>query len=338
MSHDQGVQNKKVTFDNVETIIPPHVLSVKILDDHKKLSFINNSEPNPTTPQIIQSAEEYSSQGVKHSSSVHTPEHKLWDESRALHELEILKEEAKKKISDPSLRYKIIETMVKLTKQLKREGKYPDKNALKKGKKRAKDRINDINLVAGKRKQKKKKPIPNSTQPLKTTSSSTAPLSAKNRKRRRQWNKKKLEKGMRVSVPTKIFDGDIPGSWSSGKPRLTFGIIRKVEEGKQVEILWDGESKLDPAYFPHYVDVTPAPHKVDIDAIMSVLELGGVPDFESKAQKTSWPKDFFEAMMRDDWRDWIESIKKEQDGWNDNDATTEVPRREMEQGASVIPL
>jgi hypothetical protein len=105
-----------------------------------------------------------------------------------------------------------------------------------------------------------------------------------------------------------------------------------------VKILWDGESKLDPAYFPCYVDVTPAPHKVDIDTIMSVLELGRLPDFESKAQKTSWPKDFFEAMIRDDWRDWIASIKKEQDGWNDNDATTEVLRKEMEQGTSVIPL
>ena len=140
MSHDQGVQNREVTFDNVETIIPPHVVSVKILDDHKKLNFINDSEPNPTTPQIIQSAEEYSSQGVKHS-SVHSPEHKLWDESRALNDLQALKEEAEKKISDPSLRYKIIETMVKLTKELKLEGKFPDKNALKKGKKRAKDRI-----------------------------------------------------------------------------------------------------------------------------------------------------------------------------------------------------
>ena len=337
MSHDQGVQSKKVEFDDVETIIPPHVLSVKTLDDHKKLSFINKSEPNPTTQQVIQSAEEYSSQGVKHS-SVHSPEHLLWDESRALHDLQALKEEAEKKISDPSLRYKIIETMVKLTKQLKMEGKFPDKNSLKKGKKKAKDRIDEINVVTGKRKSKNKTPIPNTTPLKKTTTSATTSLSAKKRKHRRKWNKKKLVKGMRVSVPTKIFDGDIPGSWSSGKPRLTYGIISKVEEGRQVEVLWDGESKLDPAYFPYYVDVTPAPHKVDIDAIMSMLELGGIPEFESKAQKSSWPKDFFEAMLRDDWRDWIGSIKKEQDGWNDNDATTEVPRREMELGASVIPL
>jgi len=37
------VQSKKVTFDKEETIIPPHVTSVKILDNHKKLSFINKS-------------------------------------------------------------------------------------------------------------------------------------------------------------------------------------------------------------------------------------------------------------------------------------------------------
>ena len=267
------MQSKKVTFDKEETIIPPHVTSVKILDNHKKLSFLNKSEPNPTTQQIIQSAEEYSSQGVKHSSA-HSPEHLLWDESRALQDLQALKEEAEKKISDPSLRNKLIEEMVKLTKQLKMEGKFPDKNSLKKGKKRSKGSIDEDNVVSGKRKSKKKTPIPNSPPPKKDTSPTATHLPSKKRKRHRKWNKKKLVKGMRVSVPTKIFDGDTPGSWSSGKPRLTYGIISKVEKGRQVEILWDGESKLDPAYFPYYVDVTPAPHKVDIDTIMSVLELG----------------------------------------------------------------
>jgi hypothetical protein len=185
VSKEQGVHNKEeADDDNEESIVPSHVTSVKILDDHKKLSFINNSEPNPTTPQIIQSAEEHSSQGVKHS-SVHSPEHLLWDESRARHGLQALKEEAEKKMSDPSLRHKIIETMVKLTKQLKMEGKFPDKNSLRKGKKRAKDRIDEINVVTGKRKLKKKTPIPNSTPLKETTTSATRHLSAKKRKRRR---------------------------------------------------------------------------------------------------------------------------------------------------------
>jgi hypothetical protein len=95
--------NEKTDNDNGESIIPSHVTSVKILDDHKKLSFINNSEPNPTTSQIIQSAEGHSSQGVKHS-SVHSPEHKLWDDSRALHDLQALMEEAVKE-EDPDSKF-----------------------------------------------------------------------------------------------------------------------------------------------------------------------------------------------------------------------------------------
>ena len=334
MSKDQGVQNDE---DNDEHTVPSHPPSVKSLDNHQKLSYLNNPEPNPTTREIVKSAEQCSSQGVNHS-SVHVPEHLQWDESRALNDLEALKAEAEKKIGNPSLRSQIVENIVKLTKQLEMEGKYPAKNALKRGKKRSKDRIDQANVVTVKRKSKKKTPIQETTPQKKHEKSASTPTSSKKRKRRRIWNKKKLVKGVRVSVPTKIFDGDTPGSWSTGKPRLTYGIIHKVEEGRQVEILWDGESKLDPAYFPYYVDVTPAPYKVDIDTVMSILELGGVPEFETKAQKTSWPKDFFEALLRDDWRDWVESIKKEQDGWNDNDATTEVLRREMELGASVIPL
>jgi hypothetical protein len=62
-------------------------------------------------------------------------------------------------MSDPSLRHEMVEEMVKLTKELKMEGKFPDKSALKKGKKRAKDRIDEINVVTGKKKLKNKTPI-----------------------------------------------------------------------------------------------------------------------------------------------------------------------------------
>jgi hypothetical protein len=87
VSKEQGVHNnEEADNDNEESIVPSHATSVKILDDHKKLPFINNSEPNPTTPQTIQSAEECSSQGVKHSSA-HSPEHKPWYGSRALNDM-----------------------------------------------------------------------------------------------------------------------------------------------------------------------------------------------------------------------------------------------------------
>ena len=41
--------------------------------------------------------------------------------------------------------------------------------------------------------------------------------------------------------------------------------------------------------------------------------------FESDT-KLPWPKHFFDALMRSDWRKWMEATKKEMAGWDDNDA------------------
>ncbi len=33
-----------------------------------------------------------------------------------------------------------------------------------------------------------------------------------------------------------------------------------------------------------------------------------------------WPKDFFEVLVRSDWCKWVEAVKKEIAGWDDNRA------------------
>ena len=40
------------------------------------------------------------------------------------------------------------------------------------------------------------------------------------------------------------------------------------------------------------------------------------------------PKNFFEALMRDDWRQWIEAFRKEKQGFILNDVFEEVDRKE----------
>jgi hypothetical protein len=43
-------------------------------------------------------------------------------------------------------------------------------------------------------------------------------------------SKRFLQVGMRISIPTTAFDGDSKGSWSSGKPERTFGIIKSINK------------------------------------------------------------------------------------------------------------
>jgi hypothetical protein len=59
------------------------------------------------------------------------------------------------------------------------------------------------------------------------------------------------------------------------------------------------------------------------------------PDINSGG---NWPKDFYEALVRPDWRLWVEAVKSENESWNTFDACEEIPYGNIISGASVIPL
>ena len=143
---------------------------------------------------------------------------------------------------------------------------------------------------------------------------------------------------MRVSIPTIAFDGDVPGSWSNGKPALTFGHLLGWKKNRRATVLWEGQKKVNPKENPMLHELTHAPLKTSIDSIMISLEIRSIPAFKPTDQDGAWPKNFLEALVRSDWRDWVLAVQKETNGWNDNDTTTEIPWQDMAQGATVIPL
>ncbi len=55
-------------------------------------------------------------------------------------------------------------------------------------------------------------------------------------------------------------------------------------------------------------------------------------------ETTNLPRDFFEALIREDWRDWVSAVKAEIDSWSMFEAATVVPYQSMARGASIIPL
>ena len=67
--------------------------------------------------------------------------------------------------------------------------------------------------------------------------------------------------------------------------------------------------------------------KANIIGIIVMLTEGSQMNVDVKAVssgKESWPKDFFEVLVRKDWRLWVEALKKELAGWDVNDAVTVV--------------
>jgi hypothetical protein len=50
------------------------------------------------------------------------------------------------------------------------------------------------------------------------------------------------------------------------------------------------------------------------------------------------PRDFYEALVRPDWREWVQAVKDEIESWEAFQAYEEVNYHAIEKGASVIPL
>ena len=47
---------------------------------------------------------------------------------------------------------------------------------------------------------------------------------------------------------------------------------------------------------------------------------------------------FFEALVKSDWREWVQAVKREISSWLDFDAYDEIKYSEKTPGASIVPL
>jgi hypothetical protein len=68
------------------------------------------------------------------------------------------------------------------------------------------------------------------------------------------------------------------------------------------------------------------------------LLVQGKPIKKKKKEESGFPKDFFEVLVREDWRKWVEAVKKELEAWDDNNAVEEVDITSVPVTAKTVPL
>jgi hypothetical protein len=81
--------------------------------------------------------------------------------------------------------------------------------------------------------------------------------------------------------------------------------------------------------------------KVNMVSLIMMLSDTSKMDVEIAAKnsgKSDWPKDFYEVLIRKDWRAWVEAIKKELTGWDVNQAVSVVEFKDVPWNAKVVPL
>ena len=182
--------------------VPDHVLSVKDLHNNLLNSNVSSPVENVSQCSVSQSAAEYTNQGEGN----HIPEHVSIDVDRTLQQLK----ESALNIEESSLRDKVITALDSVVSS--KSNDFPSKNCLRKGKRTPFDSLSLDNIVSSKR-SRITGPVIEEVEEIQSSPSKSNPLEKLTH----------LKKGMRVSIPTTAFDGNVPGSWSSGKPALTFG-------------------------------------------------------------------------------------------------------------------
>ena len=146
--------------------------------------------------------------------------------------------------------------------------------------------------------------------------------------------------------------------YAKGKAKWTHGTIMKIR-GKVCEVQWEGEEEghlmkshtdfLEPSKRSKNESSTlMALYRISdpsfddtlnsIRTILPVLEVGSALSPVAPDETSNVPRDFFEALVKEDWRDWVSAVKTEIDSWSMFEAATVVPYDSMEKGASVIPL
>ncbi len=158
----------------------------------------------------------------------------------------------------------------------------------------------------------------------------------------------------RVKIKTTRFGK----AYAKGRTKWTHGTITKIR-GKVCEVQWEGEEEghlmkshtdfLEPskrdvmessAMMALYrISDPPFDDSLkSIRTILPVLEVGSALSPIAPDESSNVPRDFFEALVREDWRDCVSAVKTEIDSWSMFEAATVVPYGSIESGTSVIPL
>ena len=269
---------------------------------------------------------------------IHIPEHVHLDQDRFLQELELLSKSAAEK--DDTLRTKMINAIKEVRNAVMNNEM--QEGHLKRGKKTKPSNICKTNIVMGKRSTKdvdlslasehltKKKCVDTSDEQLQNDED------VNDRGMMVGKPTRKLIKGDVVSTDPTRYDGDIPGSYSSEHPDRVVGRIVSNKQNKGMfRVRWDSDNSIEDTHWSHLVLEIP---KISVETMLAIL--GDATELKSRPfdQTGKWPANFFEALVRSDWRDWVMAVKKENSGWIINQATSVVKYKDMKSGTRCIPL
>ena len=300
--------------DPMHAKIPDHVLSIKCLSDYKRNTEYNRPclDPIPSSmkedytqiPQPIDLGENYVPEPLKRNKDL------------LLEDIRRFKSDAQHGTLTDSIR----KALKKVEEEILNEA--PGRGALSK-KRRIKIRGVSAGNVLDEKRIRKNSDWPKSMAVYEKTD---VP----------ENTGKRVLSGMQPLDRVKMLTSRFGRKYAKDKAKYTEGIVRK-RIGQMVDVLWDGTTdgltmrshksqliKIGTA-LPVFCDLsTPMTQMVwtfkTLHTILPVLEVGSCLSDPDPNAGGNWPKDFYEALVRPDWRLWVEAVKSENESWNTFDA------------------
>jgi hypothetical protein len=319
------------TDDEAENVRLSHVQSIK------SVSAQNIPVPNTTAHESMRPPTTLDKSANTQSPSLGeglvVPEHSSYNEDLAEGIL-ALKQKAESTIKDPNTRKKIIDSIKNL---LDVSYEVVPRNQLKKGKK-SKMNIDVANVIEGKRKRPENADDVGANKRPRHKHAKDGAGSEQLKKKKKEKTllpKFGLKRGDAVSVSSKVFDGDNPGSFSKSNPERQLGTVARVWAGRKLaQVEYADGSK----WMHRYDQLKIEKVKLDASVMVTIMIVNALKTPKDPLDKEGWPRDFFHAMVSPDWREWIAAIKKEIASWLDFNAYSEIPFASRTPGSSIVPL
>ena len=261
----------------------------------------------------------------------------------------------------------ILKALRRLEEELNNEA--PRKRGLKRKGKPRKGEIDSDNIVDAERTKTIKWQLPDYEKPV--------PESPEKGMMKRKVSRLK-EKGEATNImigdTVKILSRKFDAAYAMGREKFTHGEVKDIK-GKIYEVLWRGDSKTTKSHVTNLRrmikeadSATPANvmmlkdkiEEIEKDiaiedirrkiegwfktttslvCVLPILEVHAqIHDAAAHDEPGNWPKDFLQAMMKEDLREWVSAVKKEIESWHLFDAAKVVAYDDMERGATIIPL
>jgi hypothetical protein len=331
IGEDQDMENPKEALQ-----IQDHVLSVKVLSDLKRNQGLLSPQQRDIPEDMIAQYHETTDSGE--CGNLKVPEELKFQGDRLLDDISKMKS----RLGEGTLSESILKAIKVVEDKIGRVVLTPGR--LKRGKKPKSKVISSENIMASKQQRKTVSGV-DVTEGRESKPTRKVMIKA-------QVSVPALKPDDRVKIRTECFGKE----YAVGRAKFTYGKVVKVS-GKIVDVQWDnakgkGGVRMD-ARLSQLKRVNPImmilkclsensekkgwPLKT-VDTMLPVLEVGSVLTESDPNANGNWPKDFVEAMVRPDWRIWVDAVKSENESWDTLEACTEIPYDEMQVGASVILL